>query len=147
MPDQSLLETTSLNATATAQLTLKAVQLSYKTQIPALSVTVVATPSSILISLIKFPTSADTSTPIVSNAQTSERSLTKNRQQLLDSVKFKKAVACVSRGILVECQQNTVNVRKFVKNLVQREYHPSEFFPSKKSEVLKTQNTEVAAEI
>lgn len=76
---------------------------------------------------------------LIYQCQNIGRSLTETRQRLLNSVKFEEAVFIVVHGVLVKGLQNTVEVRKFVLILVQREYHPSEFIASEKSDVPKMQ--------
>lgn len=65
-----------------------------------------------------------------------------NKHVFFDSVKFEKAVDTVARWLLVVCQQNTVDLRKFVKFLMQRIYYSSKFFAAEKSNVPKTKPTE-----
>lgn len=63
----------------------------------------------------------------VPNAKTSRRSSAEPRQSILISAQFDESFETVEKRLYVEDQPITVEVRKFLKLLVQRGYHPSEF--------------------
>jgi len=49
------------------------------------------------------------------------------RPNIQDQVKYEEAFELVARGLYVEGQPKTVDVREFIDQLVRRGYHPSEF--------------------
>lgn len=71
-------------------------------------------------------------------------SLTAGWQSILNNAQFAKAIETVARALNVEGQPITVDVREFIRILVQSGFHTSEFYDPERPHALGAQMTDLA---